>query len=165
MNMGGHRVPSFFMVGLENNIRAFAEDFLKDSEYFVVDVVRGASNKKTKVSVFLDADSSVSIEKCAEVSRYITNKVEEDLNFEDAYIIEVSSAGLDRPLQLLRQYVKNIGRKVEVLLKDGKVLTGKLEAVDDDEIKIITSKTKKQPEEQILVNISNIKSTKILISF
>ena len=153
------------MVGLEDNIRFFADEFLENSEYFVVDVVRGASNKKTKISVFLDSDTSVAIEKCAEVSRYITGKVEEDLNFEDAYIIEVSSAGLDKPLQLTRQYVKNIGRNVEVLLTDGNQLKGKLESANNDEIKLITTKTKKKPEEELIVNMNNIKSTKILISF
>ena len=153
------------MVGLEVNIRAFAEDFLRDSDYFVVDVVRGAANKKTKITVFLDADNLVAIEKCAEVSRYITGRVEEELNYEDAYIIEVSSAGLDKPLQYTRQYVKNIGRKVEVLLTDGKRLLGKLQSASDDEIKIITEKTNKNPETELIVKMNNIKSTKVLISF
>ena len=153
------------MVGLDSNIRAFAEEFLVDSEYFVVDVVVGSSNKKTKVSIFLDADSSVSIDKCAEVSRYVSDRVEDELGFEDAYIIEVSSAGLDKPFLQKRQYVKNIGRNVEVLLKEGKKIIGKLESVLDDEIKIITAKTKKNPSQEIVINNSNIKSTKIKISF
>jgi len=153
------------MIGLENNIKAFAEDFLKDSEYFVVDVVRGASNKKTKISVFLDADTSVNIEKCAEVSRYVTGRVEEELDFEDAYVIEVSSAGLDKPFQHKRQYVKNISRNVEVLLSDGKKVVGKLEKVEDENIIVSTPKTKKKPAEEVVISNNNIKNTKVIISF
>lgn len=153
------------MVGLENNIRSYAEDFLRDSEYFVVDVVRGSSNKKTKISVFIDADTSVSIEKCAEVSRYITGKVEEDLNFEEPYIIEVSSSGLDKPFQLKRQYIKNIGRKVEVLKNDGQKIAGELKAVGEDEIEVVKPKTKKNPEEKYIIKDLDIKSTKVIISF
>ena len=162
---GGQKSPTFFMVGLENNIQAFVEEFLKDSEYFVVDVVRGASNKKTKISVYLDSDTSVAIEKCAEVSRYVTGRVEEELNYDEPYVIEVSSAGLDKPLQLKRQYVKNIGRKVEVLKSDGEKVVGKLTKVSDEEIEVVKEKTKKNPEKQFVININNIKSTKVKISF
>ena len=153
------------MVGLENSIRSYAEDFLKDSEYFVVDVVRGAASKKTKISVFLDSDSSVSVDKCAEVSRFVTGKVEEDLNFEEPYIIEVSSAGLDRPLLLKRQYLKNIGRKVEVLLNDGQKFIGELLSVGEKGIELKKQKNKKAPVEQLTIENNNIKSTKVLISF
>ena len=153
------------MVGLEENIKSFAEEFLKDSELFLVDVVMGSSNKKTKVSVFIDSDTSVSIDKCAKLSRFITNKVDEELMYEDAYVIEVSSAGLDKPLKLKRQYVKNIGRKVEVVLLTGEKHTGKLSEVNDESIIVVQPKTKKNPEKEFTIENNNIKSTKVLISF
>lgn len=153
------------MVGLENSIQKYAEKFLENSQYFVVDVVRGSTNKKPKISVYLDSDTSVAIQKCAEVSRYVTNRVEEDLKFDEPYLIEVSSAGLDQPLKLKRQYVKNIGRKVDVVLNDGDKKTGKLAKVDDETITLTIAKTKKTPESEIVIDNSSIKSTKILISF
>ena len=153
------------MVGLENNIREYAEEYLKDSDCFVVDVVRGAANKKTKISVFIDSDTSVSIDVCANVSKYVSLKVEEDLGYEDPYIIEVSSSGLDRPLSLKRQYIKNIGRNVEVILNEGVKIIGKLEEVMEEGIKIVSQKTKKKPSEELVINNSNIKSTKVIISF
>lgn len=153
------------MVGLDNHIRAFAEEFLENSEYFVVDVVMGSTNRKPKISVFLDSDTIVLVDKCAQTSKFIAAKVEDDLGYEEPYIIEVSSAGLDRPFQLKRQYVKNIGRNVEVVLIEGDKLIGKLESVSDDEIKIIIEKTKKKPSEELVIKNNNIKSTKIKISF
>ena len=153
------------MVGLENSIQKYAEKFLENSQYFVVDVVRGSTNKKPKISVYLDSDTSVAIQKCAEVSRYVTNRVEEDLKFDEPYLIEVSSAGLDQPLKLKRQYIKNIGRKVEVVMNDGDKKTGTLTKVDDETFTLTIAKTKKIPESEIMISNSNIKSTKILISF
>ena len=153
------------MVGLEENIKIYAERFLKDSEYFVVEIVRGSSNRKTKISVFLDADSSVAIEKCAEVSRYVTNRVDEEMDFEEPYTIEVSSAGLDKPLTLKRQYVKNIGRNVEVLMIDGEKIEGNLKSVEEDSITLLQPKTKKIPEKEFIIENINIKNTKVLISF
>ena len=153
------------MIGLEENIKLFAEEFLSNSPYFLVDIVRGSANKKTKISVFIDADTSVSVNKCAELSRHITGKVEEELAIEDAYIIEVSSAGVDRPLILKRQYIKNIGRNVEVVLLNGQKEKGKLSKVNDQTITLVIEKTKKEPEKELIIENNNIKSTKVLISF
>jgi len=153
------------MIGLENNIKLYAEEFLKNSAYFIVDIVRGTSNKKIKISVFLDSDNSVSIKRCAELSRYVTNKVDEEMNFEDPYTIEVSSAGLDRPLKLKRQFVKNIGRKVDVVLNDGQKITGKIEKVGDNDFTISTIKTKKTPSQEVVIENNSMKSTIIKVSF
>jgi ribosome maturation factor RimP len=47
---------------------------------------------------------------CAQVSRYVGFKLEEENVIEEAYNLEVSSPGIDTPLMLVRQYTKNIGR-------------------------------------------------------
>jgi ribosome maturation factor RimP len=153
------------MVSLEENIRKYAEEFLKDSEYFLVDVVVGTSAKKVKFSVFIDADTSVAVEKCAQLSRFITGKIEEDLAFEEAYVIEVSSAGIDKPLTLERQYHKNKGRNVEIVETNGIKHIGKLVEVNTKIIRISTPATKKTPEKEVELNFNNIKSTKVVISF
>lgn len=153
------------MVGLEENIKIYTEEFIKDSEYFLVDIVRGSTNRMTKISVYVDADTSVEIGKCAEISRYVSGRLDEEMDFEDPYIIEVSSAGLDRPLTLKRQYVKNIGRKVEVVMITGEKEEGELKEVSDNSITLFTPKSKKNPEKELIIENKNIKSTKILISF
>ena len=83
-----------------------------------------------KVEIFLDADSSVTIQQCTNVARAINKQLEE--KFPDLiYELEVSSAGLEHSLQSLRQYKKNIGRNLEVHLNDGKLIEGKLIAADE----------------------------------
>lgn len=153
------------MVDLEKHITDFAEQYLENSAYFIVDVVGGSSNKKKKIAVFIDADTSVNIEKCAELSRHITGRVEEELGYEDPYVIEVSSAGIDRPLVLKRQYVKNKGREVEVVMTDGEKRKGVLTEVKDDDIELTVASKKKKEEEKFIIDFNQIKSTKVVISF
>jgi ribosome maturation factor RimP len=82
--------------------------------------------------------------------------------------LEVSSPGIGEPLKQHRQYVKNIGREVEVLLaEDNRTVTGKLLLVTDESITV--EKTEGKGKKQVISNeelpITNIKQTKVLIKF
>ena len=81
--------------------------------------------------------------------------------------LEVSSPGLDEPLKLKRQYIKNTGRNVEVILHDGSKVEGKLLAVNDADIQVeeVKGKNKKRETLQHTIRIDNIKTTKIQIQF
>ena len=136
-----------------------------DPVYFIVEVkIRPTNN----IKVFLDGDSGISIEKCVFYNRILYKKIEEAGMFPDGdFSLEISSPGLDEPLKLIRQYRKNVGRKVEVLLKDGVKTEGKLLEVFDGHIIIeeIKGKNKKQEILQHNFSFDNIKSTKIQIVF
>ena len=94
------------------------------------------------IKVFLDADDGITIEKCTSVNKALYKYIEESGLFPDGnFSLEVSSPGVDEPLKLHRQYKKNIGRKVEVVMNDGTKIEGKLLSVNDDEI-IIEEKTR-----------------------
>jgi ribosome maturation factor RimP len=79
----------------------------------------------------------------------------------------VSSPGVDEPLLLNRQYIKNIGRSVEVLLKDGNKIEGKLLEAKENSIaiEVTTGKGKKAIIEQKELPIEDIKSTIVQINF
>ena len=85
----------------------------------------------------------------------------------DDFSLEVSSPGLDQPLKSLRQYKKNIGRLIEVLLVDGQKILGKL--IDASEDGIVLEETKGKNKKKELINhailFNNIKSTTIQIVF
>lgn len=136
-----------------------------DPQYFLVEVkIRPTNN----VKVFLDGDAGISIEKCISYNRQLYKLLESSALFPaDDFSLEVSSPGLDEPLKLLRQYHKNTGRKVEVLLKDGVKTEGVLKQVTDTGI--IVEETKgKNKKKQIIEHdfaFDLIKSTKIQIVF
>lgn len=114
-----------------------------DPQYFLVEVkIRPTNN----IKVFLDGDNGIPIERCVVYNRSLYKAIEESGLFPaDDFSLEVSSPGLDEPLKSLRQYRKNIGRKVEVLLKDGQKTEGTLLAVSDDAIDVQELKGKKTP--------------------
>ena len=136
-----------------------------DPQYFLVELkIRPTNN----IKVFLDGDNGISIEKCISYNRRLYKMIEESgLVPPDDFSLEVSSPGLDEPLKLYRQYKKNVGRKVEVLQKDGVKTEGLLKEVSEEEITVEETKGKNKKKQVIEHKISfeSIKSTKIQIVF
>jgi ribosome maturation factor RimP len=132
---------------------------------FLVEVkIRPTNN----IKVFLDGDQGISIDKLVQYNRNLYKQIEESNMFPNGdFSLEVSSPGLDEPLKLHRQYLKNIGRYVEVTEKDGNKKEGKLLSATEAEIIIEEERGKNKKKELLQHNISfeNIKSTKIQIKF
>jgi len=136
-----------------------------DPESFLVEVkIRPGNN----IKVFIDADKGMSIEKLAQLNRSLYKQIEESGFFPNGdFSLEVSSPGLDEPLKLHRQYLKNVGRNIEVLQKDGVKKEGKLIAVADDWIVVEEEKVNKKQRTTMTHTIlfDEIKTTKIQIKF
>lgn len=136
-----------------------------DAGMFLVEVRIKPTNN---IKVFIDADQGVSIDKLVQYNRSLYRQLEEsDLFPNGDFSLEVSSPGLDEPLKLYRQYLKNTGRYVEVILKNGLKYEGKLITAGETEIILEVEKGKHKNKEIIHHNISleDIKTTKIQIKF
>jgi ribosome maturation factor RimP len=147
-------------------IEKMVQDMLaNDPAYFLVEIKIKPTNN---VKLFLDGDQGVTIEKCISWNRALYKKIEEDNLFPNGdFSLEVSSPGVDEPLKLFRQYKKNIGRTVEVILKDGIKVAGKLIDVTDQAITVEETKGKNKKKEVLQHNFlfDQIKSTKIQTVF
>jgi ribosome maturation factor RimP len=139
-----------------------------DNGLFVVELTISSANV---ISIEIDkTEGSVSVKDCMSVSRNVEHNLDRE---EEDFEITVSSAGLDKPLRVLAQYTKNIGREVKVKLIEGGKLEGELKQVTEEYIVIENSRKekiegKKKKElivEQHTLNFSDIKETKIIISF
>ena len=120
------------------------------------------------VKVYLDGDNGIAIEKCVQFNRALYKKIEESGLFpSDDFSLEVSSPGVDEPLKMHRQYIKNTGRFVEVTFNDDSKKEGKLIQVAETDIIIeqITGKGNKAVTQQIVIPFNNIKSTTVQIKF
>lgn len=120
------------------------------------------------IKVYLDADTGLGIEKCIRINRALYKAVEESGMYpEGDFSLEVSSPGVDEPLKLPRQYVKNTGREVEVTLQDKTIKTGKLLAVTDEQITLETTegKNKKAITKQEIIPMGDILKTIVQIKF
>lgn len=147
------------------DIRALADAFLAGTPGFVVEVVVRDGNN---IKVFLDHDASTSIEDCIALSRHLNASLDRDAQ---DYALDVSSPGLDMPLKLHRQYVKNIGREVDVRLTDGEKVGGILVAVEPEtiglevQVRDESSKSRKWITVTRTLAFSDIASTRIVVSF
>ena len=143
----------------------FTQEDLNDC--FLVEIKESPSN--SKIEVFVDSDSTLTLKKCQIISRYLEKQIEENGWMPEKYLIEVSSPGVGNPLILRRQYVKNIGRKVEVKTNDGDTIKGKLTEVENDTLTIVkaaSGKGKKKVGEKIFsIAFDQIKTAKIKVSF
>ena len=144
---------------------------LDEPGYFIVEVSIKPTNN---IKVFVDADQGATIDQLSKINRALYKWVEENLFPNGDFSIEVSSPGLDEPLKLDRQYLKNIGRMVEIVLKNGLKKEGKLISVSENEIVIEEEKGKgnlprrqagKKEVIQHIILKEEIKTTKVQIKF
>lgn len=144
-----------------DELRTLIEQYLLETDKFIVDLKVKVGNN---IVILLDGDSGISIDDCIKVNRLI--EANYDREVED-YTLMVSSAGLGQPLKMLRQYLKIIGKEVEIELTDKTAVTGTLLNADDEKITVkIKSKVKKEiVETDREIPFSLIKHTKEVISF
>jgi ribosome maturation factor RimP len=136
------------------------EKILDGTDKFIVDILVQPSNK---VFVFIDGDTSVTIGDCQQMSRSIEEVLDRD--FED-YDLTVSSSGIDRPIKMIRQYRKTVGKELDVVLHSGEGIKGLLVKADENEIEIEHQVKKKEPKkENAHLPYSEIKTAKIIVKF
>lgn len=139
---------------------------LLEDDVFLVDIRIKPTNN---IKIYLDADNGLGIEKCIKINRTLYKVMEEMEVYPDGnFSLEVSSPGIDEPLKLHRQYVKNTGRNVEVIHgAEDKISSGKLVGVDENSISVetVTGKGKKAVTELVEIPFSDIKQTLVTIQF
>lgn len=120
------------------------------------------------IKIFIDSDEGMSIEKCVKYNRKLYTQIEEKALFPDGdFSLEISSPGVDEPLKMHRQYVKNKGRNVHVTFNDGTEKEGKLFEVTETDIILEqkTGKGKKSEIHQFVIPFENIKTTIVQVNF
>lgn len=103
--------------------RALTEAFEKNPSLFLIGLKVDDSNQ---IHVVIDGDMGVTVEDCMLISREIEQNLDRET---DDFSLEVTSAGADQPLKQPRQFKKNIGRKMEIKIKENLSgeYTGKIE--------------------------------------
>lgn len=156
------------MSELRQAIGQLVQKHLPDDTHFVVEVKLEEIAGKTKVLILIDADQGITIQACAKVSRMVSEELEANEMLGEAYVLEVSSPGVDFPLTSKRQYQKNIGRELKLTLTTGTDVLGKFLEMDDERIKLLVKKKekgKKATEEEVLVPFAEIKKSIVQVSF
>ncbi len=147
--------PTDANAALAARVRAFADEATAGTDLYVVEVsVRGRPGNRV-VEVFLDADAGAALGAIAEASRRLSFLLDAEDLIPDAYTLNVSSPGADRPLVLPRQYAQHVGRMLRVRYQadaadagEEVTLTGTLVAADGASVTVET-------REKLAVEISH----------
>lgn len=151
----------------EDTIRALIEEKIAGTDYYVLSLDIKPGNI---ITVELESNGPVGITDCVDISRQIEHNLDRE---NEDFALQVSSPGLGKPLRDYRQYVKNVGRELKVLLHDDSEIAGELTEADAEKIKLHTSR-KERPEgkkkkvlieEDVVLNYDEIKQAKIKINF
>ena len=104
---------------LQQKIKELSAPFLSEIDAFMVDVYLGHADQQDVIQLFVDTDSGITIQQCADLNRKIGEALELQNIIQHFYVLEVSSPDVTKPLKLLRQYRKNIGRRFRVRYRKG----------------------------------------------
>lgn len=128
---------------LQQKIEEIAAPFLSAIDAFVVDMNIVHSEQRKMLQLFVDTDTGITIGQCAELCRNIGEALELKNIFQSSYVLEVSSPDITKPIKLLRQYRKNIGRQFRLRYrKDTEIveIIAKLDVIEGDKLTFITKK-------------------------
>ena len=153
----------------KNVIKTAVEEWLANNEYYLVDVEMTADDR---IVIEIDHADGVWIEDCADLSRFLQEKLGDELG---EYELEVGSAGIGQPFKVVQQYRNHVGKEVEVLQQNGQKVQGIMKSVSDDGLQFcITAKEKQHvvgKKRPVLVevdktfNINEVKYCKYLLAF
>lgn len=110
----------------KEKLKEFVENALADTDCYLTDLSVSPDND---LVVEIDSQGMIDIDFCSALSRRIEEGFPRD---EEDYTLEVGSAGLTSPFKVRRQWEKNVGNDIEVLMRDGKKLEGKLLGLAED---------------------------------
>ena len=152
----------------KESVTTLVEEWLQQKgDYFLVDIKMSDDDC---IVIEIDHADGVWIEDCAELSRFLQDKLGDELG---DYELEVGSAGLGQPFKVAQQYVNHIGDNVEIIDAEGKKIAGVLKSVDD-RLFTVTTQEKQIPEGKkrpVKVDVDKtfsmdeVKSAKYLLAF
>ena len=151
----------------KETIKTLTEEWLHDNDYFLVDINFASDDR---IVIEIDHADGVWIEDCAELSRFLQERLGDELG---DYELEVGSAGLGQPFKVVQQYLNHIGDTVEVLDLEGKKVQGTLKSVDGRDFVVTVQEKHKQEGKKrpVIVDVDKtysmdaIKYAKYILAF
>lgn len=151
----------------KENLKSLVEEWLKEGDYFLVDIQMCDDDR---IVIEIDNADGVWIEDCAALSRFLQERVGEELG---DYELEVGSAGLGQPFKVEQQYKNHVGDQVEVIDATGKKTIGELKNVEGRQFTVVAQEKqipegKKRPVKVDVdkqFSMDDVKSTKYVLNF
>ena len=148
----------------EAKTEEFLLPLMKEHDFELVDVEYVKEAGTWYLRAYIDKDGGIAVDDCEIISRRLSEWLDEKDFIADSYILEVSSPGLGRPLKKEKDFVRSIGKDVELKLyrplNKQKDFTGRLISYDKDSVTI-------EPEEgtEMVFNRSDIALIRLAFDF
>ena len=148
----------------EQDIRKLIDEQLEGTDKFLVELKVKAGNN---ILVFIDGDHDVQLQDCINLSKHIESNLDRDA---EDFSLNVSSHGLDQPLRFFRQYPKNVGRILNIVLEDGSRKRGELLKAEKEGLTIrpVQDKKKKKTDKEITedyIRFDQVRETRVVATF
>ncbi|MFK7748827.1 MAG: ribosome assembly cofactor RimP [Kordia sp.] len=139
----------------------------EESSLFLISKEIKAGNK---IVIVIDGDTGVTLSDCMKVSRHIEHNLDRE---EEDFSLEVLSSGISEGITHIRQYKKNVGRKLEVIIEDNSKVEGTLVVADDEKIKLQWKAREPKPigkgkvtvQKEQEIPYKNIVKAKVMVTF
>ena len=139
-------------VDIETKTEELVLPIIEANNFELVDVEYVKEAGTWYLRAYIDKPGGITVDDCEAVSRIFSDKLDELDFIEDAYIMEVSSPGLGRPLKKEKDYVRSMGKEVEIRtyrpINKEKEFYGILSAYDESSVTITTEDQKEQTFEK-----------------
>ena len=145
----------------KQTIKGLVEEFMKGTGLFLVAVKVSGPNR---ITVLADKNEGITIDECAAIHKHIEKNLDREV---EDFELQVSSPGLDLPFGVIEQYLKNEGKKVEVVDNEGSKYAGKLKNVTEGGFELETEikiKGKTKELKDISFNFDQVKSTRVILT-
>ncbi|NPA45065.1 MAG: ribosome assembly cofactor RimP [Chlorobi bacterium] len=160
------------MITNKEELQNITEDILLSEKDNFIDktifFVEAKVSNDNRMTVFIDSFEGIKVDDCAKLSKLIEANFDRE---EEDFELLVSSAGLDKPLKVLKQFEKNIGRTIKIQTIEGEKTKGILKEVSEKGIKIIPEIGKKkknknvEQESEVTFEFEHLKQVKLVITF
>lgn len=148
-------------------VTELAQPIIEQLGLELVDVEYVKEGKDWFLRVFIDNESGIDLEQCAAVSERLSEILDEKDPIENLYFLDVSSPGAERPLKKEQDFLKAIGKQVNIKtyepIQDEKKFEGKLISYNAEEVQLeLTIKTRKK---MITIPTQKIASARLAVTF
>lgn len=148
----------------EQKTEALVTPLVAEKGFELVDVEYVKEGSNWYLRAYIDKPGGITVDDCEVISRALSDKLDEEDFIEEAYILEVSSPGLGRPLKKEKDFVRSIGQEVELrtyrAVDRQKEFTGILSAYDKDSITL-----EMENEEKLVFERANVALVRLAFDF
>ncbi|MEE1756878.1 ribosome maturation factor RimP [Streptomyces sp. SP18CS02] len=147
-------------------LRGLLEPLVSAKDLDLEEIEVSRAGRRRMLRIIVDSDEGVELDACAELSRAISDKLDEtDAMGDEEYVLEVSSPGADRPLTEHRHYVRATGRLVKLLSNEGGELVARIIGVDDEGLDLEVPGVKGRKPTARRVEFGEIAKARVEIEF